>query len=311
MSEERDMSRRDFLKSGAALGAVAAGGFLFAKTRPVLAQQSGTAAPDLVAVRNGGPAEMFDRGIAAYGGMQRFVHRGDTVVVKPNMAWNREPELAANTNPHLVGRIVEHCFEAGARKVYVFDHTLSYWKSTYNSSGIGPAAKEAGANVIPANANRYYEKVRVPGGKTLKEVEVHELVLDCDVFINVPVLKDHSSTRLTMAMKNLMGVVWDRSWYHLHGLHQCIADFCHVRKPDLNILDAYRVMLRGGPGYADRDDIQLRKNLLLSTDIVAVDAAGARIHENNPQNVGYITDAYQMNLGNMYLDQLNIEKIVL
>jgi uncharacterized protein (DUF362 family) len=311
MNEERKMDRRDFLKTGAALGAVAAGGFLVSKTRPVMAQQTGKGAPDLVAVRNGDPEQMFDRGMAAYGGMKRFVHRGDTVVIKPNMSWNREPEMAANTNPKLVKRIVEHCFEAGARKVYVFDHTLSYWKSTYKNSGIEPAASEAGANVISANSSRYYQKVRVPGGKVLKEVAVHELVLDCDVFINVPILKDHSSTQLTMAMKNLMGVVWDRSWYHRNGLHQCIADFCHVRKPDLNVLDAYRIMLRGGPGYASREDIQLRKNLLLSTDIVAIDSAGAQIHENNPQNIGFITDAYRMNLGNMYLDQLSIEKIVL
>lgn len=309
---DNHIDRREFLKkSGVITAAAAAGAVLLRKPKPLFAEEGGVREPDLVAVRNGEPEAMFDRGIAALGGMERFVRQGNTVVVKPNMAWNREPEEAANTNPRLVRRIIEHCYNAGAKRVYVFDHPVSYWKSTYSTSGIERAAKDAGAQVVPASSHRDYEKVRVPGGKVLKEVEVHELILDSDVFINVPILKHHSSTQLTMAMKNLMGVIWDRSYYHRNGLHQCIADFGLFRKPDLNVLDAYRIMLRRGPGYAGPDDIQLRKNLLLSRDIVAIDTAGAKIHGTDPGNVHYIRYAENNNLGTSNLDRLSIERIAL
>ncbi len=311
MENEKDTSRRDFLKTGLLFSAVATGSLLVQKPRSLLAQQAGGGSPDLVAVRNGEPDRMFDKAIAAYGGMGEFVRRGNTVVVKPNIAWNSEPEGGANTNPVLVKRIIEHCFDAGARKVYVFDHPVSYWKNTYSSSGIEKAAKSAGALVVPAHSNSYYQKVRVPGGRVLKEVEVHELILEADVFINVPVLKHHSSTRLTMAMKNLMGAVWDRGYYHRNGLHQCIADFCLFRKPDLNVLDAYRVMLRHGPGYAGPSDIQLRKNLLLSRDIVAIDTAGAKLHDDDPNDIGYIRYGESQNIGTTRLERLTIERIVL
>jgi uncharacterized protein (DUF362 family) len=254
---------------------------------------------------------MFDRGIAALGGMSRFVSKGDTVVIKPNMAWDRAPETGANTNPLLMKRIVEHVKEAGARKIYVFDHTVSSWQRCYKNSGIEDAVKSAGAVLAPANAIKYYQDVKIKGAKTLKETAVHELILESDVFINVPVLKHHGSTRLTGAMKNLMGMVWNRRKFHSSGLHQCIADCGSFREPDLNILDAYIVTLRNGPGYAGPGDIVTKKNLLLSRDMVAIDTAGALIHGEEPSAVRYLSMAEDAGIGTMNLDSLAIERIVL
>lgn len=308
---DKKITRRDFLKTGLTLGAATAFTMIGGKAERLFAQDQGNRVPDLVAVRNGMPDAMFDRAIEAIGEMTRFVKRGNTVVVKPNIAWYGGPETGANTNPLLVKRIIVHCFQAGARRVYVFDHSVSYWKSTYSQSGIEQAAREAGASVVPANSSHYYQKVRIPGASMLKSVDVHELIPDCDVLINVPVLKHHSSTRVTIAMKNLLGVIWDRQFYHRNGLHQCIAEFCLFRKPDLNVVDAYRVIMRYGPSRAREEDIELKKTLLLSPDIVAVDTAASLIHGTRPQDINFIKYAAEENIGTMDLDSIKIERIVM
>ena len=238
------MNRRDFFKEVFSLAAVA-GISSITKSTPLFAAEKDskdTKYPDLVAVQKGSPEKMFDKGIEALGGMKKFVKKGQTVVVKPNIAWIANPEGAANTNPALVKRIIEHCFAAGASRVYVFDHTCDDCFTTYPASGIEKAAKQAKATVVHANKESYYQEVRVPGAHILKNVKVHELIMESDIVINVPILKHHSSTRMTCALKNLMGVVWDRSYYHRTDLDRCIAEFPLYRKPDLTIVDAYNVL---------------------------------------------------------------------
>jgi uncharacterized protein (DUF362 family) len=251
------------------------------------------------------------------GGMNQFVRKGQTVVVKPNMGFPRPPEVGATTNPILVRTIVEHCYQAGAKKVYVFDNvvmpTSSNARNCYKLSGIEEAAKAAGAMVVPSDDFNYKE-VKIPGGKTLKTADVHELVLNSDVFINVPILKHHSSTHFSIAMKNLMGIVKNRMEYHLTGLDQCIADFCLFRRPDLNVVDAYRVLMNSGPA-GPRDgstaQVELKKTLLMSRDIVAVDAAAVKIFGKNPETVKYIRLAHEKKIGNMNLNELKIATFAL
>ncbi len=188
---------------------------------------------DLAAIKGGEPDAMFDEAIKSLGGMSKFVKKGQTVVVKPNIGWDVSPERAGNTNPLLVNRIIKHCFDAGAKDVFVFDHTCDNWNKCYSNSGIEKAAKDANAKVVSGASEGYYQEVTVKQGKKLKKTKVHELILESDVFINVPVLKNHSSADLTIGMKNLMGNVWDRGYWHSNDLHQCIADFTSWRKPDL------------------------------------------------------------------------------
>jgi uncharacterized protein (DUF362 family) len=304
------MERREFLKKLISTGAAGASALLLPKFAPLFGQNRKNGI-DLVAVRNGEPEKMFDTGIKALGGMKNFVSKGDVVVVKPNIGWNVEPDRGANTNPVLVGRIVEHCIAAGAKKVYVFDHTCSYWRGAYTNSGIEKAAKNAGATVAPGNREGLFEQVRIPNAKILKTVQVHELYLEADVIINVPVLKVHSGARMTSAMKNLMGVVWDRGFYHSRGLHQCIADFPVFRKPALNVVDAYTIMVKNGPRGYSRGDLVLQKMQLISPDIVAIDAASAKILNMEPENIPYIPFAHSKKMGNINLDQLTIKKIAL
>lgn len=304
------MDRREFFEYGLAAGAALYAASWFDWFEPAAAQ-SAAALPDLVAVKNGEPAAMFDKAIEAFGGMSNFVQKGQIVVVKPNIGWNRGPEKAANTNPLLVKRIVEHCLDAGAKKVSVFDHGVDNSDQTYKTSGIAEAAKAGGAIVVPGADAKYYQKVTIPGAEKLKETKVHEALLEADVFINVPILKHHGSSQLTIAMKNLMGVVWDRGEYHWKGLHECIAEFCLYRKPNLNIVDAYQVTMANGPQSARESDLSLQKTLLLSQDIVAIDAAAAKIFGIEPEKIRHIKLGHDKKLGNMNLDALNIKRIVL
>jgi uncharacterized protein (DUF362 family) len=304
------MDRRSFFRTG--LGAsVAAGTVLAAGGRRGLF--GGVAAdgdiPHLVAVRGGEPDVMFDRGIKALGGIGAFVKKGQTVVVKPNIGWDVSPERGGNTNPKLVARIVRACLEAGAKRVYVFDHTCDDWQRCYASSGIERAAKDAGATVVGGNSEGSYQEVKVTGGTELKETQEHELLLSADVFINVPILKSHSSARLTIAMKNLMGGVWDRGYWHRSDLHQCIADYAAYRKPALNVVDAYYVMKRNGPRGVSVEDVSLMKAQILSADMVAADTAAAKLFGMEPDAIRHIALAADRKVGRKDLENLRIERI--
>jgi uncharacterized protein (DUF362 family) len=265
---------------------------------------------DLVAVMGGEPAAMFDIGIQALGGIGSFVSKGQKVVIKPNIGWDVVPDKGANTNPALVKRVIEHCLKAGAKEVFVFDNTCDNWIKCYENSGIQKAVKDAGGKMVPGNSENYYQEVTIPNGKRLTKAKVHELVLESDVFINVPVLKHHSSAKMTGALKAMMGVVWDRGYWHLNNLNQCIADYAlFSKKPQLNIIDAYNVMMRNGPRGVSKEDISNMKSLLISTDWVAADAAGAKMMGLDPQKIEYIPIAAEMGIGRMDLASLNIHRI--
>ena len=304
------MQRRDFLKRSAGAGLAAGAAFGIGRYDRLWANVPGRAKYDMVAIMGGNPDAMFDLGIQELGGMGTFIQKGQKVVVKPNIGWDVVPELAANTNPSLVKRIIEHCLKAGAKEVYVFDHTCDNWVSCYKNSGIEKAAKDAGAKVVPGNSEKYYQEVEIPGGLRLKSAKVHELLLESDVFINVPVLKDHNSTRMTSCLKNMMGVVWDRGFWHSNNLNQCIADYAlFEKKPALNIIDCYNVMVKHGPQGVSKEDVVQMKSMIITTDWVAGDVASAKMLGVDTEKIEYIPIAHKMGLGNMNLDTLNIRRI--
>jgi uncharacterized protein (DUF362 family) len=304
------MKRRDFLRKSAGAGLAAGAALSLGGYDRLWAAPSVNIKYDIVAVMGGTPEAMFDIGIQELGGMSSFIQKGQKVLVKPNIGWDVIPELAANTNPLLVGRIIEHCFKAGAKEVYVFDHTCDNWVNCYKNSGIEKASKRAGAKVVPGNSESYYQQIDIPGGVKLKNAKVHELLLDTDVFINVPVLKDHDSTRMTCCLKNMMGVVWDRGYWHSNNLHQCIADYAlFEKKPALNVIDCYNVMVKHGPQGVSKEDIVQMKSQIITADWVAGDTAAAKMLGVETEKIEYIPIAHKMGLGNMKLDSLNIKRI--
>lgn len=310
------MERREFLKAIALVGATLS--IKPSEAMHILTQsipQSGSDKPvDLVGVMGGEPDEMFRKGISELGGMGQFIKPGYKVVIKPNIGWDKTPELAGNTNPLLVAEIIRQCIAAGAKEVVVFDHTCDDWRKTYKTSGIEEAAKAAGAKVIPADLESYYKTVSLPQGKNLKETKIHEAVIDCDAWINVPILKNHGGANLTISMKNYMGIVWDRRFFHSNDLQQCIADVCtYPKRPVLNVVDAYRILKTNGPRGRSEADVVLTKGLFISQDIVAVDTASARffnqVREMPLESVGHLANGAALNLGTMDLDKLNVKRI--
>ena len=297
---------------------------VFSLTIPVIlknwlfAESSSKGAADIIALKGGSkPEDLFYRGINEIGGMGRFVSKGKTVLVKPNIGWDRSPSFGANTNPDLVEAVIRECYKYGASKVYVFDHTCDSWQGCYKNSGIEAAVKRAGGEIVPAASGSYYIDTDIPKGKVLKKAQVHKLFLQCDTVISVPVLKHHSSTVLTASMKNLMGVVLDRGEWHRKDLHQCIADFSTLRKPDLIIIDGWRVMTKNGPRGYSSSDIEEYRYMFFSTDPVAADSASAMVLAQTnsgikkPADIRYIKIAGDMGIGRNDLSKINIKRITL
>lgn len=315
------MKRRDFIKVLAATGlatTVKMSGAMsvISNAAEKIEGQQSSATPDLVAVMDGEPEEMFRSAIKELGGMGRYIKKGQKVVVKPNIGWDKSPELAGNTNPKLVKEIIKQCFDVGASEVVVFDHTCDDWRKCYTNSGIEEAAKSAGAKVMPAHEESYYRSVTLPNGISLKQTKIHQAILDCDVWINVPILKNHGGAKMTIAMKNYMGIVWDRGFFHQNNLQQCIADVCtYSKKPILNIVDAYRVMKSNGPRGKSDSDVVNPKGLFISSNIVAVDTAATLFfNQITPMpltDVGHIAAGEKHKLGTTNLSSVNIKRIKL
>lgn len=309
------MQRRDFLKMGFAVGAAFSldnlSGLFPAAEAAESPSPSAQNRPSLVAVRGGSRTAMLDAALAALGGIGAFVQPGQSVVIKPNCAWDKSPEMGANTHPELVGRMVKLCREAGAAHVTVFDHSCDAWQRVYRTSGIQEAVEQNGGSMLTGDDEAMYRDHENPQARNLKQAKVHEAILDADVYINMPVLKHHSGARMTGCMKNAMGLVWDRGFFHSHDLHQCIADSVLLRRPDLNVLDAFAPMLRNGPKGKDENDLIATRALLAGTDIVAIDAAASKLLGNKDGDVRHIELAAGMGLGEKDLSKVAIRRITL
>ncbi len=315
------MNRRDFLKAMALAGAasvidLSGVGKVLAQSGPTAKAARKTTGPDLVAIMGGEPVEMLNRMLAEMGGIGRFVKPGMKVVVKPNIGWDRKPELAANTNPDLVGALVAHCLAAGASQVEVFDHTCNEWNNCYENSGIKGAVEKAGGKMVPGNDKSYYSSVELPKGVKLTKTDIHKSIQECDVWFNVPVLKHHGGAKMSLSLKNSMGIVWDRQAFHKTDLQQCIADLgTYPKRPVLCIVDGYRTMVKNGPQGKGEDDVMLTKVLFASTDTVAVDTAAVKFFaQANPVTldaVSHIGNAQKLGLGRSDIEKLNVKRIKL
>lgn len=267
--------------------------------------------PAPVLAKSSGPnhAHLVGDAVQALGGMKKFINPNEVVVVKPNMAWDRSPELAANSNPMVVRQVVELCLEAGAKKVKVLDHTCHDARRAYANSGIKAAVedlKDPRAVVEFVDQRKFVEMI-IPKAKSLKKWSFYKDILEADRFINVPIAKNHSEARLTMAMKNMMGAIggW-RGRCHV-GLHQNIADMNLVLRADLTILDATRIMVEGGPSGGRPEYVRVKNTIIAGIDPVAIDAYGTvNLFGMQPSDIGYIVKGHELGLGEMDLEKIRI-----
>ncbi len=256
------------------------------------------------------PKELTRRAIAAIGGIERFVKKGADVIVKPNIciAYN-SAEYASTTNPDVVAAIVQMCLAAGAKRVRVMDFPFGGTpQACYEASGIAAAVKAAGGAMEVMSRMRYRD-VDISQGKVLKKWAVYGDILDADLVINVPIAKDHGGATLTLGMKNLMGVVYNRNDMHKLGLHQAIADLNSAVKPQLTVVDAIRILVANGPTGGNLDDVKRMDTIIASADVVAADAYATTLFGMKPADIGYIKFGAEMGLGKMDLKGLKVEEI--
>ena len=263
---------------------------------------------DVLVARGEDPGQNVRRALAAAGGIGKLVSPGDTVVIKPNMAWDLPPELGANANPGTVGAVVELCRAAAGPggRVVVFDRTMSRDPSgPYRTSGIAEAVHRAGGVVHYVDETRFREQPIVDAF-ALRAWPFYELVLfadEADVLINIPAAKTHSTSGLTLGMKNVFGMVGGERGELHQQIHQKIADLNRVVKVDLTILDATRVMFRNGPNSPRRSDVDSSpdraQRIVVGTDRVAVDAYGATLFGREPADVGFICFGAEAGLGEL------------
>jgi len=265
----------------------------------------------LAVARGGvGPAELTRQAIAAVGGIGLYVKQGADVIIKPNICnAYHGPEYASTTNPDVVAAIVELCLDAGAGSVRVMDYPFGgSAQNAYETSGIAQAVEAAGGQMELMNSLKYKE-IEIPDAQALNRTEVYADILNADTVINVPVAKHHSMARLTLGLKNLMGVVLDRGALHARGLPQSIVDLATVVKPQLTVIDATRILVANGPTGGDLNDVRQMNTIIASADVVAADAYAATLFDKTGADIEYITLANQRGLGTMDLSSINIKEI--
>lgn len=310
------MTRRTFLKASLATVAGLSGLKLLGRRRrrraPKGYKQHGLKR-GLAVAHGEDPRAMAKAAVTELGGMSKLVSPGDVVVIKPNMAWPQPPEHAANTNPPVVAALVEMCVAAGAREVKVFDHTCSADPRTaYEMSGIAAAATKAGAKVKYVDPRLFVERP-IKDGRALESWVFYEEVLSADVLINAAIAKHHSTSRLSMALKNAFGMIGGNRGRLHPDIHTKIADINRALKVDLTVLDAYRILVANGPTGGRPQDVdnsrERARRVIVGVDPVAVDSYGATLFGLSGPEVGFIRESQRAGLGEMDLQKVAIHEI--
>ncbi len=311
------MKRRDFLKKGGktlAMAAVTGGAGWFFHNRTqshppnILfdAAKNFSVAPNknlpqVTLAKLPDPTAALRASLDAIGGIGRFVSRGERVVLKPNVAWDRTMEQAANTHPLVVGEMVRLCKEAGAAEVIVTDMTCNDARQTFLRSGVKEAAEKAGAVVHLPEDFDFTEVAML--GDFMDVWPVLNEVLWADKLINMPIAKHHGLAGCTLGMKNLYGIVGGRRNQLHQKIDESIVDLARFSPPTLTVIDATRVLMQSGPQGGSLDDVEQPEVVMCSTDIVAGDARASEFIDLAGDKVGHILLAHEKKLGNInYMD---------
>jgi len=299
----KKITRREFFKIGA--------GITFASMLPrtILSAEQETATGPLVAVAHGEKSKLVKSAINTLGGIKKFINPGDYVLIKPNISFAANNENGATTSAAITKQVVELCFEAGAEKIKIIDFPLANSELCIAKSGIKKVlVNSKKISLLMLNKEQQFIGVSVSGGHELKRVKIARELLKADKFINLPIAKSHSATGVSLGIKNLMGLIWNRSYLHRVDLHRAIAELGLVIKPDLTIVDATKVLASGGPGGPGKTIVL--NTVIAGVDMVAVDSYTVgltRWYDRSFQgkDVKHILAASELGLG-----EIDIEKIV-
>lgn len=300
------MDRRTFLQGAAALVGVAA--VSARRTAPLAAQDP--AGPVLAVVEGEDWGALVAKVLAPLGGMSAFVQTGMRIVVKPNIGWDRTPEQGADTHPSIVKALIQEALAAGAAEVVVFDNPCNEERRCYVNSGIQAAVESIGDPKarIEFMDRRKFVPVTIEGAKSLKESNFYQPALDADCYINVPVAKQHGSSRLTLGLKNTMGVIGGNRGVIHKDIHQRIAELNTVIRPKLTVIDATRIMLDHGPSSAREEDIRVLNTVIASADPIACDAYATTLFGLEPHELQSTVIGHEFGLGEIDLAKVRLVK---
>ena len=262
--------------------------------------------PEMAIITGDDPAQLARQALEELGGIRRFIARGDVVLVKPNIGWDRTPEQAANTNPDVVSEIVRQCSNAGAKRVIVTDVSCNDPRRCFQRSGIAEAAQRAGADVVLPDPAMFKE-VDLQG-ETLRAWPVLDLFLNVDKVINIPIAKHHSLTGTTLGMKNWYGMLGGPRHQLHQKIHESLVDLADFVRPTLTIVDCYRILVRNGPTGGNLQDVLLKKTLVAGTDPVALDAYVAKAYWNlEVSSLPYLKMAANRGLGTYEFEKVRTQ----
>jgi uncharacterized protein (DUF362 family) len=322
----KKLSRQEFIRNMVALGfSATAAGMLFSqiacsskeitipastsKDQPDKTPDFTSSNTHLVVARGESPTAMVNAAVRKLGGIEQFVKIGNDVIIKPNLvAADYSYEYAAFTNPEVIGALTELCVSAGASRVRVMDYpTAGTSEQIYSRSGMADVVEDAGGQMEVIRSIKF-QNAAIPEGKDITSWMIYGDVLDTDVFINVPIAKHHNLARLTLGMKNLMGVIENRNQFHIN-LGQRIADLNSLVRPTLTVVDAVRILTNNGPRGGSLNDVKQTNTIIASQDIVAADSYAATLFGLTGSDIPAIRAGADMGLGTMDLNNMNIEEI--
>jgi uncharacterized protein (DUF362 family) len=293
------LTRRDFIRTGV-LGLTALG-----LPRTLFAADTSTQVWMIHGTNN---AALMRRALSVIDANGGFGRNARSLALKVNAAWAREPETGANTHPELVDEFLKGCRASGISEITLPEHPCARAEQSFTRSGILDVAKANNAEMIALGGSDF-EEVEIPNARNLRSAKVASQYLESDVVINMPVAKHHGGATLTISMKNWMGAVQDRGFWHRNDLHQCIADFSSFMKPRWSLVDATRIMKSRGPQGPSRD-MEQPNLLIISRDQVAADTVAATLFHDDPTNaVKYLKIAGDMGIGETNLNRMTIHKI--
>ncbi len=301
------ITRRDFLRISAGIAVASLlPRFLFSTEKEEITGP-------VIGVAHGEKSKLVKSAVDAIGGIDKFIKEGDKVCIKPNISFAANVDCGATTSPEVIKQVVELCLDAGASKVIILDHTIQEAKLCVEKSRVKEAIiDKKRVSLLTLTKERQFTESKVTQGRELKSIKIAKAILSADKLINIPTAKSHSATGVSLGIKNLMGLIWDRGYLHRVNLHRAIAELATVIKPDLTIIDATKALTSGGPGGPGKT---VKLNIVIAgADVVAVDSFAVGITQwydksFTGKNVKYIVEASKLGLGEIDTGKMQIIKV--
>ncbi len=303
----KNISRREFLKFGLGLAAN------FILPVKIFEAQGGSTPHPIIGVARGKSKRLVKAAVDVIGGIDKFIKPGDRVLIKPNISFSANTECGATTSVEVIKQVVELCLEAGASKIVIIDYPLANAEICIEKTRVREAIVDPNkVSLLMLNKEHQFWEIEVPDGKELKTIKIARELQKVDKFINLPTAKSHSATGVSLGIKNLMGLIWNRNYLHRVDLHRAIAELGLVFKPDLTIVDATRALTSGGPGGPGKTVIL--NTVIAGTDMVAVDSYTVGISQwynksFTGKNVKHIAYAYELGIGEIDTEKMAIKEV--